>query len=107
MDERHDIEGTASTNGAAGVNGSPVPVLAATEARPLEQRHGSPLPMPVVAATSGALVAAVGYVLLRILRRPVRQRAAVRVGRGRGRRRGALEVTGSRSFLVDVHMLKR
>jgi hypothetical protein len=108
MDERHDIEETAATNGSAGTNGSaPVPVLAATEARPLERRQGSALPAPVLAATGGALVAAVGYMLLRVLRRPARGRAAVRVGRGRGRRRGALEVTGSRSFLVDVHMLKR
>jgi hypothetical protein len=108
MDERPDIEGTPATNGSAGPNGSaPVPVLEATEARPVERRQGSALPAPVVAATGGALVAAVGYVLLRILRRPVSRRAAVRVGRGRGRRRGALEVTGSRSFLVDVHMLKR
>jgi hypothetical protein len=108
MDDRHDIEGTAAANGSGSSNGSaPVPVLAATEARPLERRQGSALPAPVVAATGGALVAAVGYMLLRVLRRPVRRRAAVRVGRGRGRRRGALEVTGSRSFLVDVHMLKR
>jgi hypothetical protein len=108
MDERHDIEGTAAANGSASTNGSaPVPVLAATEARPLERRQGPALPAPVVAATGGALVAAVGYMLLRVLRRPVRRSAAVRVGRSRGRRRGALEVTGSRSFLVDVHMLKR
>jgi hypothetical protein len=107
MEEPQDIEGTAAANGSPSTNGSPVPVLAASEARPLERRQGSALPAPVVAATGGALVAAVGYVLLRILRRPVRRRAAVRVGRGRGRRRGALEVTGSRSFLVDVHMLKR
>ena len=108
MDERHDIEGTAATNGSASANGSSaVPVLAATEARPLERPQPSALSAPVVAATGGALVAAVGYVLLRVLRRPARSRAAVRLGRGRGRRRGALEVTGSRSFLVDVHMLKR
>jgi hypothetical protein len=109
MDERHDIEGTPATNGAASVNGSSaLPVLAATEARPLERVHSSALPAPVVvAATGGALVAAVGYMLLRVLRRPAGQRAAVRLRRGPGRRRGALEVTGSRSFLVDVHMLKR
>jgi hypothetical protein len=109
MDERHDIEGAPATNGSASANGSsPVPVLAATEARPLERQQASAFPAPVVvAATGGALVAAVGYVLLRVLRRPARPRPAVRLGRGRGRRRGALEVTGSRSFLVDVHMLKR
>ncbi len=103
MDEHHDIEGTAATNGSS--NGhSMAPVLAGTEARAIERRPPSTLPAPVVAATGGALVAAVGYVLLRVLRRPARRRGAVRLGKGR--RRG-LEVTGSRSFLVDVHMLKR
>ena len=106
MDERHDIEGTAATNGSAEVNGSMAPVLAATEARPLERVQSAGLPAPVVAATGGALVAAVGYVLLRVLRRPARSRGnGIRLGRGR--RRGAFEVTGSRSFLVDVHMLKK
>jgi hypothetical protein len=107
MDEHHDIEGTAATNGSP--NGSSAaPVLAASEARPVARPQSSALPAPVVAATGGALVAAVGYVLLRVLRRPARRRSALRIGKGRGgRRRGALEVTGSRSFLVDVHMLKR
>jgi hypothetical protein len=105
MEERHDIDGAAGTNGSASANGSSSPVLAGTEARPLERAHLVGLPAPVVAATGGALVAAIGYVLLRVLRRPTRRRPLVRLGRGRGR--GALEVTGSRSFLVDVHMLKR
>ena len=88
-------------------NGSVTPVLSGSEARPLEPAREAALPAPVVAATGGAVVAAVGYVLLRVLRRPARRRGAVRIGRGRGRRRGTLQVTGSKSFLVDVHMLKR
>lgn len=80
--------------------------LEATEARPLERAPQPLLPAPVAVATGGVVVAAASYLLLRVLRRP-RRRAAVRIGRGRGRKRGALEVTGSRSFLVDVHMLKR
>jgi hypothetical protein len=79
--------------------------LTATEARPLEPVRESVLAAPVVAATGGVVVAAATYLLVRILRRPGRRRAAVRIGRRR--RRGALEITGSRSFLVDVHMLKR
>lgn len=81
--------------------------LTATEARPLERAPEPLLPAPVAVATGGVVVAAASYLLLRILRRPARRRAAVRIGRGRGRKRGALEITGSRSFLVDVHMLKR
>lgn len=106
MEEQPDMEQAAAANGSS--NGAAVSVLAASEARPVEpvQQSGL-LPAPVVAATGGALVAAVGYVLLRVLRRPARRRGAIRIGKGRGRKRGALEVTGSRSFLVDVHMLKR
>lgn len=81
------------------------PVLAASEARVIEPAEQPALPAPVVAAAGGAVVGAVAYMLLRIIRRPARRRAALRLGRGRRGR--ALEVTGSRSFLVDVHMLKR
>src|SRR4051794_3653357 len=108
MDEGDDIEGSAA-NGSAVNGSSAAPVLAGSEARPLQRVQAPAVPVPVMAATRGALVAAVGYILLRILRRPVRTRPSVRLGRGRGRgrRAGVLEVTGSRSFLVDVHMLKR
>jgi hypothetical protein len=105
MDERQEIDGRPAANGAAGHGASMSPVLAGTEARVLEPARQSQLPVPVVAAAGGAVVGAVAYALLRVLRRPAR-RGAVRIGRRRGRRR-ALEVTGSRSFLVDVHMLKR
>ena len=46
---------------------------------------------------------AAAFILLRILRRTPRHV----VMRMRKRRRGGFEITGSRSFLVDVHMLKR
>jgi peptidoglycan/LPS O-acetylase OafA/YrhL len=104
MDERHDTEQTAAANGSH--SSSMTPVLAGSEARVLEPATPSALPTPVVAAAGGAVVGAVAYVLLRILRRPARRRGPVRVGR-RGLRRRSFEVTGSRSFLVDVHMLKR
>lgn len=87
-------------------NGSVSPVLA-TEARPIERAASPMVPAPVVAATGGVIVAGATWLLLRVLRRPARRRSTARLGRIRGRRRGALEVTGSRSFLVDVHMLKR
>lgn len=104
MDEHQDIEGAAATNGS--VSGASHPVLAGTEARAIEPARPTALSAPVVVATGGALVAAIGYMLLRVLRRPARSRgSSVRVGRGR--RRESLEVTASRSFLVDVHMLKR
>ena len=82
------------------------PVLAGSEARAIEPARPAAVPVPVKAAAGGALAGAVAYMLLRVLRRPSHRRATVRLGRGRGRR-GSLEIVGSRSFLVDVHMLKR
>jgi hypothetical protein len=60
------------------------------------------LPAAVVAATGGFLIGVATFVLVRLLRRP-RTAASLRIGRGRGKR---VEVATSRSFLVDVHLLK-
>jgi hypothetical protein len=89
----------------------PLPVLAAVrpvesadEPQALTQSPPVPLPVAVAVATGGFLLGVASFVLVRILRRP---RAARRLrgsrlgGRGRG-----LEVSASRSFLVDVHLLK-
>jgi hypothetical protein len=83
-----------------------LPVLAA-EARPLERRSELPLPAPAIAATGGFLAGIAALVLVRVLRR-----SSARPRRGVGIRRGkrgdrSLEIAGSRSFLVDVHVLKR
>lgn len=82
-----------------------LPVLArAPDARPLE-RHGlAALPAPVVAATGGFIAGVAAFVLMRVLRRP--QPTARLLGR-RARRRQEREIAASRSFLVDVHLLKR
>jgi hypothetical protein len=99
MDEHHEIEETATTNGHSGG----AVVLAGTEAKAIEPAQQSPLPAPVVAAAGGALAGAAAFVLLRVLRRVPRNT----VMRIRKRRRGGFEITSSRSFLVDVHMIKR
>jgi peptidoglycan/LPS O-acetylase OafA/YrhL len=104
MEERPDMDETAAPNGRH--DGSMAPVLAGSEARVIEAAAPAALPAPVVAAAGGAVVGAVAYILMRVLRRPARRRGAVRVGRRRFRR-GGYEVAASRSFLVDVHMLKR
>ncbi len=88
-----------------------LPVLAdAVEARPIERPAGAlgrpllrDLPAPVIAATGGFLAGVATFVLVRVLRRRrVPRRLARRSSRGRG-----IEVAGTRSFLVDVHLLKR
>jgi hypothetical protein len=108
MAQPDDIHGTPPPDGAHRRRRSMAPVLAGSEARVVEAQPTAMPPVPVVAAAAGgAVVGAFVVFLLRVLRRPARRGpTAVRIGKRRGRR-GTLEVTGSRSFLVDVHMLKR
>jgi hypothetical protein len=81
----------------------PLPVLA--EPRPIERPREASLPAAVVAATGGFLIGVATFVLVRLLRRP-KAAASLRLGRGRGRRGKRVEVATSRSFLVDIHLLK-
>jgi hypothetical protein len=75
----------------------PLPVLA--EPRPIERPAPVSLPAAVAAATGGFLLGIATFVLVRVLRRP--KSVAVRVGRRR-----KVDVAASRSFLVDIHLLK-
>jgi hypothetical protein len=81
-------------------DGRPLPVLA--EPRPVERPHEASLPAAAVAATGGFLLGLASFLLVRVLRRP-RSAAALRLGRGR---KGRVEVAASRSFLVDIHVLR-
>jgi hypothetical protein len=76
----------------------PLPVLA--EPRPIERRPPVSLPAAVAAATGGFLLGVATFLLVRVLRRP--KPVALRLGRGRKKS----EIAGSRSFLVDIHLLK-
>jgi hypothetical protein len=76
-----------------------LPVLA--EARPIERRPEVSLPAAVAAATGGFLLGIAAFFMVRVLRRP--RPVALRVGRGRGKK---VDVAASRSFLVDIHLLK-
>ena len=80
----------------------PLPVLA--EARPIGgPRVTVSVPQAAAAAAGGFLLGLSSFVLARVLRRPS---PALRRG-ARGRRRGKrMDVAASRSFLVDVHLLK-
>jgi hypothetical protein len=79
----------------------PLPVLA--EPRPIERRAEVSLPAAVAAATGGFLVGVATFLLVRILRRP---RGAASLRLGGGRRGKKVDVAASRSFLVDIHLLK-
>jgi hypothetical protein len=85
---------------------APVP-----EARPVErvappqggalQTWLSSLPAPAVAAAGGFVMGMVTWVAVRVLRGD-RRRSAL----ARRRSRKSVEVAATRSFLVDVHLLK-
>jgi hypothetical protein len=89
----------------------PVPAAPVPEARPIEPPATQPgtglqawlasLPAPAVAAAGGFLMGVVTWVAVRVLRGD-RRRAAL--ARRRGRK--SVEVAATRSFLVDVHLLK-
>ena len=81
----------------------PLPVLA--DAQVLDRPLPVALPAAVVAATGGFLLGVATFVLVKVLRRP---RAGSRLAaRGRKSRRGQrVEIANTRSFLVDVHLLK-
>jgi hypothetical protein len=107
-------------NSAAGDSGDAaaevrhLPVLAEPrEARPLPPSEPAgalatlrALPAPVVAAAGGFLAGVAAFLLVRLLRRPARVSAGGRLSLGRRRGRD-LEVSASRSFLVDIHLLKQ
>ena len=80
----------------------PLPVLA--EAHPIDRPQPASLPAVVAAATGGFLIGVATFVLVRILRRP--RPVRLRGGRGVGRRGQKVDVTATRSFLVDVHLLR-
>ncbi len=88
----------------------PVPasqtVVEAAPARPIERFQPFELPAAGVAAAGGFLAGVVTFVLARVLHRRHAHRV---VGRalGRPRRRDGLDVAGTRSFLVDIHLLRR
>jgi len=100
--EGPDTSGNGSGRNLPVLASEASPELPAAEARPID-RPAEALPAPVVAATGGFLAGVATFVLLRVLRRGRGSRRLVRVRR---RDRG-VEIAGSRSFLVDVHVLKR
>jgi hypothetical protein len=78
----------------------------ARDTRPVVARRAT-LPATVVAASGGFALGVAAFVLLRVLRRPDAARAASRRRRRLIARRRGVDIAASRSFLVDVHLLKR
>jgi hypothetical protein len=91
---------------AAPPNGQnrPLPVLA--EAAVIDRPQAVSVPAAVVAATGGFLVGVATFVLIKVLRRPFAGRAMASRRRKSRRRGESVEVAATRSFLVDIHLLK-
>ena len=84
-----------------------LPVLSEVPvARPIERVEKRPLPAQIVAAGGGFLAGLAALVLVRVVRRSAARPLRVSA---RKRRRGDrdADVVASRSFLVDVHLLRR
>lgn len=79
----------------------PLPVLA--QPRAIERPREVSLPGAVAAATGGFLLGVATFLLVKVLRRPQPTRVRLGSGRKRGKK---VDVAASRSFLVDVHLLK-
>ena len=84
-----------------------LPVPARPSATGLDRPLTVSVPATVVAATGGFLLGVAAFVLVRVLRRPSAGRALARRRRRMASRRGGVDVESTRSFLVDVHLLKR
>jgi len=71
--------------------------------------HAPPasLPATLAAATGGFMLGVAAFMLLKLLRRPAAARAMTRRRRKMIAKRRGLDVAETRSFLIDVHLLKR
>jgi hypothetical protein len=104
-DQRRDDPDALEGEVVAEVRHLPAPVD--HEGMELDRPRPVTVPATVVAATGGFLLGVAAFVLVRVLRRPG---AGIRIARKRSRlaaKRRGVEVQGTRSFLVDVHLLKR
>jgi hypothetical protein len=80
----------------------PLPVL--SEARPIDRPAPAALPVVAAVGAMGFVAGALAWTLVQVLRRP---RGSSLVRSLRRRRARSVEIAGTRSFLVDVHLLKR
>ena len=82
----------------------PSPAGASTE---LGQLPPPGLPATVAAATGGFVLGVIAFMLMKLLRRPAAARSMSRRRRRLLAKRRGVDVAETRSFLVDVHLLKR
>ena len=84
-----------------------LPVPAASRSPQIDRPITVSVPATVLAATGGFLLGVATFVLVRLLRRPAAGHRLAHRRNRLGARRHAVEIDSTRSFLVDVHVLKR
>lgn len=99
-------EGPEEVDGELVAEVRPLPVPREGQADVLDRPEPASLPATVAAATGGFVLGIIAFMLVKLLRRPSAARALSQRRRMLAKRRGA-EVVDTRSFLVDIHLLKR
>lgn len=85
----------------------PVPATGVQRGMEIDVPRPASLPATAAAATGGFLLGVAAFMLIKVLRRPSAGRSmSRRRARVLAKRRG-VDVQASKSFLVDIHMLKR
>ena len=85
----------------------PLPAPRDPQSGELDRPAPASLPATVAAATGGFVLGVVAFMVMKLLRRPAAARSLSRRRRKLMAGRRGAEVVDTRSFLVDVHFLKR
>lgn len=101
------IDGELVPEGEQVVEARVLPVVAEAEPATAIATRKVSVPATVAAAGGGMVLGVAAFMLLRVLRRPNAARSVTRRRRRMQAKRRGVEVAASRSFLVDVHLLKR
>jgi hypothetical protein len=88
------------------VEARPLPVAAGAQPETALVTRKVSVPATVAAAGGGMVLGIAAFMLLRVLRRPNAARSVAKRRRRMQAKRG-VDIAASRSFLVDVHLLKR
>ena len=89
------------------VEARPLPVVAEVQPATAIATRKVSLPATVAAASGGFMLGVAAFMLLRVLRRPSAARSVTRRRKRMLAKRQGVDIAASRSFLVDVHLLKR
>ncbi len=82
-----------------------LPVLHEPAPVPAERPPAGPVAVQAAAVAGASFVA--GMSMVALMKNRKARKAAMRLARGGRRRKGRIDIVGTRSFLVDVHFVDR